>query len=184
MAGHKVLNKFINGAHGQGGHRVFKAQHIGDVGACQGKGLLFGAAKADARHIAVAPGNEGQQHGPAVHVEEHPVDGLDLNGRRMDIAHLGQTPAGGVSLPLLGRQGGFQLFPVSLGGGQRVVAVAHSQRQGFGPPGLRVLGVKGLLAAQALQGRGDPGPQCGRRPASARPRTPCAARSCGHRWAQ
>ena len=42
-----------------------------------------------------------------------------------------------------------------------MVAVAHSQRQGFGPPGLRVLGVKGLLAAQALQGRVDPGQQGG-----------------------
>ena len=71
------------------------------MGAGQREGLLFRVAEADAGHVGVAPRDEGQQHRAAVHIEEDAVDGLDLDGRRMDVAHLSQAPAGGMAFPLL-----------------------------------------------------------------------------------
>ncbi len=53
---------------------------------------------------------KGQQHRAAVHVEEHPVDRLDLDGGRVDVAHLGQAPAGRVVCLLLRGQGLLQLL--------------------------------------------------------------------------
>ena len=66
----------------------------------------------------------------------------------MDIAHLGQTPAGGVVLCLLRGQGLFQLLPAGFCGSQRVVAVAHGQRQRVAAGGIGVFLVKFFLTAQ------------------------------------
>ena len=60
----------------------------------------------------------------------------------MDVAHLSQAPAGGMAFPLLRGQGGFQLLPAGFGRGQRMIAVAHSQRQGLCAPGLGILGIE------------------------------------------
>ena len=127
---------------------MFKAEHIGHMGACQRKGLLFCIAEADACRVGIAPRDEGQQHRTAVHIEKDAVDGLDLNGRRVDIADLSQAPAGRVGQLLLRGQGLFQLLPAGLGGSQRMVAVAHGQRQGRAALCLGIPGIKGLLAAQ------------------------------------
>ena len=121
------------------------------MGAGQREGLLLRVAEADAGHVGVAPRDEGQQHRAAVHIEEDAVDGLDLDGRRMDVAHLSQAQAGGMAFPLLRGQGGFQLLPAGFGRGQRMIAVAHSQRQGLCAPGLGILGIESLLTAQCSQ---------------------------------
>ena len=159
MAGHEIFDEGVDGADGQRGHGMLEAEHIGDVGACQREGLLPGIAEADARIVGVAPRDEGQQHRAAVHVEEHPVDRLDLDGGRVDVAHLGQAPAGRVVCLLLRGQGLLQLLPVGLGRCQRVVAVAHGQRQRGCAPGLWIPGIKDFLTAQPLQGRVDLGQQ-------------------------
>ena len=75
------------------------------MGAGQREGLLLRVAEADAGHVGVAPRNEGQQHRAAVHIEEDAVDGLDLDGGRMDVG----TPQPGTS----GRDG----FPAPQGSG-------------------------------------------------------------------
>ena len=131
------------------------------MGACQRERLLLRVAEADPGHVGVAPRDEGQQHRAAVHVEEDAVDGFDLDGGRMDVAHLGQTPAGGVVLPLFRRQGGLQLLPAGLGRSQRMIAIAHGQCQGRCALGLRILGVEGLLTAQPGQCGLDLGQQGG-----------------------
>ena len=159
VAGHKVFDEGVDGADGQGRDGALEAEHVGNVGARQRKGLLLGIAEADARVVGVAPRDEGQQHRAAVHIEQYAVDGLDLNGRGVDVAHLGKAPPGRVVFPLLQSQGGLQLLPVGLGGSQRVIAVADGQRQRRGPLGLRVFGVKGFLTAQLLQGGVDLGQQ-------------------------
>ena len=64
------------------------------------------------------------------YTEHHTVDRLDLDGRAMYIADLGQAPAGGVILLLFGGQALLQFLPVGFGRGQRVVAVADSQHHG------------------------------------------------------
>jgi len=160
VAGQEVLDKFIDGAHGQRGNGVLKAQHVGNVRAGQREGLLLGVAKADSGHVRVAPCNQSQQYRAAVHIEQHAVDGLNFNRRRVDVAHLGKAVTGGMVLPLLGGQGGLQFFPVSFRGRQRMVAVAHGQRQRLCALDLRVLGVKGFLTAKAVQGRVDLLQQC------------------------
>ena len=74
VAGHEILNECVNGAHGQRGNGMFKAEHIGHMGACQRKGLLFCIAEADACRVGITPRDEGQQHGTAVHIEKDTVD--------------------------------------------------------------------------------------------------------------
>jgi hypothetical protein len=62
-----------------------------------------------------------------LHAEQQAVYGRELERRVMDVLHLDQRPAGRVSGP---GAAGLEPFPAGLGGGQRVVAVAHRELHG------------------------------------------------------
>ena len=83
----------------------------------------------------VGAGIGGQQVGQqllGVHPKDHPVDGLKLQGVVVEVHQLHQGIPGGVGLLLLGGEGGLELFPAGLGGGQGVVPIPH----GVGEHGL------------------------------------------------
>ena len=156
--GQHLLHKVFGGAHGQrlgGGVKTdggFPAVRRG-----QGEALaaLRRLAQVQAQMALLAVGVQLAQHLVGAHIKQHPGNGLDLDGIAVQVAHLGQAPAGGMGLPLLGGQGGLQLLPIGLGGGQAVVAVAHGQGDGRLAGGGGEFLIEGLLTAQGLDGIGQ-----------------------------
>ena len=69
--------------------------------------------------------------------EDHPVDGLELQGVIVVVDDLHQSVAGGEVFPLALRRHLLEVFIAGLGGGQGVVAVAHGEEQGLRRPGGR-----------------------------------------------
>ena len=75
-------------------------------------------------------GAEGVHELLVIHAEQHAVDGLELQGIVVVVDHLYQRVAGGQRQILLGGLALLLLLIAGLGGGQRVVAVAHGEQQG------------------------------------------------------
>ena len=74
-------------------------------------------------------GAEGVHELLVIHAEQHPVDGLELQGIVVVIDHLHQCVAGGKRQILLGGLALLLLLIAGLGSSQRVVAVAHGEQQ-------------------------------------------------------
>ena len=98
-------------------------------------------------------GTEGVHELLVVHAEQHPVDGLKLQGVVVVVHHLHQGEAGGQGQVLLGGLALLLLLVAGLGGGQGVIAVAHGEQQGS-HAGDAVLLLHGLVGGEALQGVG------------------------------
>ena len=88
-----------------------------------------------------------------IHAEQHPVDGLELQGIVVVIDHLHQCVAGGKRQILLGGLALLLLLIAGLGSSQRVVAVTHGEQQGR-HAGDVVLFLHGFIGGQALQSIG------------------------------
>ena len=65
-----------------------------------------------------------------IHVKQDAVNGLKAQGIVVVVHHLHQRVPGGQAGPLALRSHLFQVLIALLGGGQRVVAVAHGEQQG------------------------------------------------------
>ena len=94
--------------------------------------------------------------GLGVRAEDHPVDGLELQGVVVVVDDLHQSVAGGEVFPLALRRHLLEVFIAGLGGGQGMVAVAHGEEQGLGVPEA-VLLLHSLGGAEAGQGIRDAG---------------------------
>ncbi len=64
-----------------------------------------------------------------VHMEEHAVNRLELQGRTMQVDQFHHRVARGMLLHLCGREVFADVLPAGLGRGQRMVAVAHGVEQ-------------------------------------------------------
>ena len=89
-----------------------------------------------------------------VHAEDHPVDGLELEGVVVEVLDLHQGVPGGKAGPLVLGGDLLEILIAGLGGGQGVVAVAHGEQQGGHAP-QAVLALHGVVAGQAAQGVGQ-----------------------------
>ena len=92
--------------------------------------------------------------GLGVRAEDHPVDGLELQGIVVVVDDLYESVAGGKVFPLALRRHLLEVFITGLGGGQGMVAVAHGEEQGLGIPEA-VLLLHGLGGAEGGKGIRD-----------------------------
>ena len=95
-------------------------------------------------------GAEGVHELLVIHAEHHAVDRLELQRVVVVVHHLYQGVTGGQRQILLGGLALLLLLIAGLGGGQRVVAIAHGEQQRR-HAGDVVLLLHGLVGGQALQ---------------------------------